>query len=299
MDIEAVVWFEAVARFNSFAAAARFLRQPSSNVSRRIAKLERELGYKLMQRSTRSLTLTEQGRQLLPMAEKLVEVKAQVEDWHQSQQDEPAGLLRVTAPGSFARGPLNDWLIAYRKSFPKVKTAVIHSNDYLDFHQHQLDVAFRQGPLASSNLIAKRLFSIQYGLFASPDWLATQTVIKTPDDILDMPLICLSVKGQTLPWYFQGQTLHPKAPEMLFDASEQCISAAIAGLGLVYLNRYEVNAAIEAGELVEVLPEHKAHPVDFYMVYTEREFLSKKTRSFLQFIEKKVKAFEMAEGLIL
>ncbi len=299
MDIEAIIWFAAVARLGSFAEAARYLKQPSSNVSRRIAKLEADLGYKLMQRTTRSLVLTEQGRQLLPMAQRLTDTQTELKEWQQSQQEEPAGVLRITAPGSFARGPLNDWLLNYRKAYPKVKTELIHSNDYLDFQQHQLDVAFRQGPLGDSTLIAKRLFGIEYGVFANPGWLASQSVPECLTDLLKLPLICVGVKGQTLPWRFKSQTLHPKNPDMLFDDPEQCARAAMAGLGCTYTSRFEVRDALKSGALIELFSEQKAEPVNFYMVYAEREYISKKTQSFLRFIEQEVEAFGGQEGVVV
>lgn len=299
MDVEAIIWFAAVARLGSFAQAARYLKQPGSNVSRRIARLEADLGYKLMQRSTRSLVLTEQGRQLLPMAQRLTETQAQVLDWQQSQQQAPSGVLRITAPASFARGPFNDWLLNYRKAYPNVKTELIHSNDYLDFQQHQLDVAFRQGPLGDSALIAKRLFGVQYGVFVSPEWLKANPVPESLSDLLQQPLICVGARGKTLPWRFKSQTLHPKQPDMLFDDPEQCGKAAIAGLGCTYISRFEVRDALKSGALVELFPEENPEPVNFYMVYTERDYISKKTESFLRFIEQEVEAFGGQEGVVI
>lgn len=298
MDLEAVIWFAVVARQGSFANASRYLKQPTSNVSRRIARLEEQLGNKLFHRTTRSLALTDEGDQLLPLANQLIESSQSLEDWRDSHQKIPSGMLRVTAPSSFARVPLSQWLTGFRRSYPQVVTELIHSNQYLDFQEHQLDVAFRQGPLPSSSLVAKRLFGIEYGVFASPAWLDQQTEIAEPEDLNQVEVISTGVRRATLPWRFKNQTLQPKLVAMQFEEPNQCLQAAAQGIACTYASYFEASPWLQAGELVEILIAHRSEPASFYMVTQNREHRSIKLARFMAYIEKEILTFGKAEGLV-
>lgn len=297
MDTVALIWFATVVQQGSFAAASRRLAQPSSTVSRRVARLEASLDCQLLLRTTRKLALTDEGEQLLPLANRLLATHQEVADWRDSHQSEAQGLLRLTAPSSFARGPLAEWLIDYRTRFPKVQTELIHSNAYLDFQAHQLDVAFRQGPLPDSALVAKRLFGIQYGVFAAPLWVNRYRLAE-PRDLANVPCISAGVRGQTLPWRFRESVIEPNNVVMLFEDTEQCIQAAVAGLGCTYASRYDALPFVENGLLVECLQPDRAMPADFYMVTPQREHRSLKLSTFMSHIQSSIIAFGEPEGLV-
>lgn len=298
MDIEAVSWFVEVVHTGSFTAAAKRLKQPSSNVSRRIAHLERDLGYRLLLRTTRSLSLTPEGQSLLPLAKQLLEAQNQILDWNESQHQRPQGRLKITAPSSFARGPLTQWLIRYRQQCPDVQVELIHSNDYLDFQEHLLDFAFRQGPLMSSTLIAQRIFGIQYGVFASPQCLNEFGEPKQPDQLADKPIISSGAQGKSLPWRFSDSLWVPQDTVLLFEDTGQSLQAAAAHQGFTYASRYEAQPALNSGELVEVLAGYRAEPANFYLVYPEREHRSVKNQSFLDHVRSEVVSFGEADGLV-
>ncbi|WP_411743466.1 LysR family transcriptional regulator [Reinekea sp.] len=297
MDIESICWFVEVVYAGSFTGAAKRLRQPSSNISRRIAKLEESLGYKLLLRTTRSLSLTQEGESLLPLAKQLSEAQAKIVDWNDSMQAEATGALRITAPSSFARGPLTEWIIRYRQMHPKVDIELIHSNDYLDFQEHRLNIAFRQGPLPDSGLISKRLFSIHYGVFVSPDVLVDDLPLVEPPELLSRALIATGAQGRSLPWRFQEHTLQPKTTGLIFEDATQCLLAAKAGQGYTYASRYEAMPFLDSGELVEVLSHSRADPFGFYVVYPNRDHLSKKNETFLTHILLEIEAFGRPDGL--
>lgn len=297
MDLEAMIWFVEVAQLGSFAKAARRLKQPGSNVSRRIAKLEDDLGFPLLLRTTRSLALTQEGEAFLPLARELLEAQSQILDWRGSLEAEPSGTLRVTAPGGFARGPLTDWLIRYRQRHPLVNVELIHSNDYLDFQAYQLDFAFRQGPLPDSSLVAQRLFQVHYGVFAAPNRLTGRPPPQTPDQLVECPVICAGAKGQPLPWWFSDRTWHPKAPNLLFEDIGQCLQAAAAGLGYTFASRFEALPYLQTGSLEEVLVHYRPEPVGFYLVSPSRAHRSLKNESFVRHVLEEVARFGMADGL--
>lgn len=296
MDLQALLWFVDVARLGSFSEAARRLGEPSSNLSRRIAKLEADLGERLLTRTTRAIALTDAGRQLLPLAEQMLADQQAVLDWRDSQQ-QPNGLLRVTAPGSFARGPLTPWVIAYRKQFPEVRVELIHSNDYLDFQAHRLDFAFRQGPLPDSSLHAKRLFTVQYGVFASPAWLERNGEPVTVAELAKFAVISSGVKGRSLPWWFRSGTWQPQELSYLFEDFDQCLQAAVHGEGPTFASRYQASEWLANGELVELLEHERAEPVGMYLVYPSRDYRSRKSDTFQAHIEQEIQQFGLAEGL--
>ncbi|ARU57920.1 transcriptional regulator, LysR family protein [Oleiphilus messinensis] len=298
MDIEAVIWFAEVVNAGSFVGAARRIGQPSSNVSRRIAKLEDHLGVKLIQRTTRSLSLTQDGEALLPMARQLTRSQYQITEWKDSLSHEPKGVLRLTAPHSFAREPLTQWLLNYRSKYPLVRIELIHSNDYLDFQDNRLDFAFRQGPLPDSSLIAKRLFSIEYGVFATPTMIRAGSELKEPNDLQRVPLITAGSIGKVFPWRFRNTDMLPKDPALSFEDTAQCIQAAVSGLGFTYASRYEASPFIREGCLEEVLIPFRPTPIGFHMVYPERKHRALKNETFLVAIQEELEKFGVPEGLV-
>lgn len=253
----------------------------------------------LLTRTTRSLALTEAGEELLPMARQILETQQQVKAWQDSQRTEPRGHLRLTAPGSFGRGPLTEWLTSYRQKYPQVTVELIHSNDYLDFQEHRLDGAFRQGPLPDSNLIATRLFSIQYGVFASPEWIAQNQPVTDPQQFQNMPVLTAGAKGRSLPWRFKNLSITPKQVSMLFDDMPQCLTAAASGLGPTFAGVYETTPFLSSGQLVELIPEHRSPAADFYLVSPWRAHQSLKSESFLTHIQQEIVEFGPQPGLVL
>lgn len=298
MDTQALLWFVEIAHCGSFSEAARRLEEPSSNLSRRIAKLESELGERLLTRTTRALSLTDAGRQLLPLAEQMLTDQQAVLDWRDSQQ-EPNGTLRVTAPGSFARGPLTPWVIRYRQQYPNVQVELIHSNDYLSFQTHRLDFAFRQGPLPDSTLHAKRLFSIHYGVFVTPEWLSRYGPVTEIAQLNAHQVITTGAQGAVLPWWFQSGIWQPAQVSYLFDDFDQCLQAAAEGEGPTFASHYQAQPWLARGELVEVLADDRAEPMGFHLVYPSRSHRSRKSLTFQQHIEHEVRQFGPAEGLDL
>ena len=154
MDLQAICWFVEVVNRGSFIAAAKHLRLPSSNLSRRIAKLEQQLGCKLLLRSTRALALTDEGQDFLPLAQELLSKTQKIDHWALSRAQVVTGTLRITAPAGFAKWPLADWLIDYQRQFKQVKIELISSNQYLDFPTASTGLRLSTGAL--SRFIANR-----------------------------------------------------------------------------------------------------------------------------------------------
>ena len=298
MDLEAVCWFVEVVKLNSFSKAAHFLNKPASNVSRRIGQLEQQLGCKLLLRTTRALSLTDEGQSFLPLARQLQHDQQQISDWALYRHQVTSGTLRITAPIGFSNGPLSDWLIDYKKQNPEVKIELIDSNDYLNFQDHQLDFAFRQGPLNDSNLIAKELFKIRYGVFIAPELLAQTGPINNLDELTKQPLIAISAKGKALPWSFTDVNLQLKDVDMMFEDFRLCTKAAVQGLGITYSSWYEAQSLVESGQLVSILEHLHPSPMAFHLLYTGGKFRPKKNQAFLTLVEQMSSQFIQMPSLI-
>lgn len=299
MVLQAVVWFATVAKYSSFIKAAKQLGQPSSNVSRKVAQLETSLKVKLLNRTTRSVSLTQQGQQLIKMAYQVEQLEEDILQWAQQLQQTASGKLTITAPTSFAHWPLSGWLIEFKQRHKDINIELISANEYLDFHEHKLDYAFRQGPLDNSALIARRLCKIQYGLFASNDFLSNN-VINQLQDLNHCQSIAVNAKGKKLPWLFNdGVSINPENVVLALEQTEACLQACIQGIGIAYLSYFDAMTAVNDSQLNPVLENLWAPPVDFYLVYNQREFKPKKNELFVEFLHEKMKGFENAPGIFV
>jgi len=298
MDLEAICWFVEVVNRGSFTGAAEHLRLPTSNLSRRIAKLEQQLDCKLLMRSTRALALTDEGQDFLPLAQKLCANAQLIDHWALSRAQVATGTLRITAPAGFAKWPLADWLIDYQRKFKQVKIELINSNQYLDFQQHQLDFAFRQGPLVDSSLISQLLFKIEYGVFATPQLLAEIGAINNLQDLQGKPLIATSANASALPWVFAENNFKINKSQLMFEDTSLCLKAAVAGLGISYLSWYEAGPLVKQGKLVSLLEHLKPTAMGFYLMYSNREFKPKKNQEFLRLVDTQSAQFDQLQGII-
>ena len=162
MDLNTLLILNEVIRLKSFSKAAIVLDIPSSNVSRKIQALEQQLGLKLVQRSTRSVTATSEGSTVIKLAKGLFESNQQIQDWLLGQTNTPQGQLTITAPESFSQWPLSDWLLDFKQQYPHIDIELLSDSSNLSFDDYDLDFAFRFGQLQDSSLIAKVLAKVEF-----------------------------------------------------------------------------------------------------------------------------------------
>lgn len=288
MDLNTLLILYEVVKHNSFSVAAKKLNMPSSNVSRKLQALESQLGVKLLNRTTRSVSATAEGKKVLLLAQGLLESNRQIKEWTLGQTAEARGVLKITAPESFTQWPLGDWLIEFQKRYPSVEIELVSDNSQLHFDDHDLDFAFRLGPLPNSNLIAKELFKVSFGFFASSDFLAQHGMPRKMEALMDLPSIGCTVENQLLPWMIEkaGQQ-QVILPNTCFRVKDQNIAlkAAIQGLGVVFLPISLVERHSGQEQLMPVLKSYWPKPEIFYLVYRDKESVhSARHRAFVQFI---------------
>ena len=289
MNINSLVIFYQVVRLGSFAEASRQLNMPISTVSRLVQQLEKDLNLRLLNRTTRSLQLTEHGTKVLKEAEGLQHSVERIQDIAFSQTPTPKGLIRMTAPQSFINWPLSDWMIEFKQRYPSIDLDLVAGNRLLDLQEERLDFAFRQGPLPDSSLIAKKLFELNYGIFSTVE-VSEKYPLTTPEDLLSVPTIGISAHGKHLPWILkkQGKNFEAKHHATVYvEDLDLVIKMLQSGLGYGYVSEVKAQSLLEGKTLEPALKNWWPDAVGFYVVYQSKEYLPEKNRVFLEFIQEK------------
>lgn len=285
LDLNNIVVFARVVEAGSFTAAARLLNMPKTTVSRRIAALERELGVRLVQRTTRSLNMTEAGRlyyeQSSQALRKIEDANLQLAE----ARAEPTGTIRISAPvgfgGSFLTGTVFDFLATY----PKTKVELHLTDDQLNLVESGIDLALRTGILPDTTLIARKLGSTHRILCASPNYLARHGVPVLPTDLARHHCVIAGKSTAGPQWVLDG----PNGRETVtvsgrFAANEMqaVIAAALAGYGIAQLPHQIAEASIKDGRLRRVLDDYTTPVGGLYAVYPSNRHLSPLVKAFIE-----------------
>ncbi|WP_426756748.1 LysR substrate-binding domain-containing protein [Myxococcus sp. Y35] len=241
-----------------FAAAARRLRIPKSTVSKRVAELEDGLGARLIQRTSRSFTLTDVGRDFYDHARAAVIEAEAAENVVRRRQVEPSGVVKITTAVPTAQFRLAERLPLLARTYPKLRVELHATDRFVDVVQEGFDIAVRShfAPLPASGLVQRRLAVESIILVASPGYLAEHGKPRHPEDLSEHDGLPTSATATT--WKLRGRSgeaalVVPRA-RMIADESIVLLKAAIAGLGIVCMPETLVRADVEAGRLVRVLP---------------------------------------------
>jgi DNA-binding transcriptional LysR family regulator len=293
MEIRTLELFAAVARRGSFAAVAKELDIDPSSVSRAIGDLEAELGLRLFQRTTRSMTLTEAGHLYLGRIEPLVEELSHARDAATQISGSPRGLLRITASVTFGQMRIVPLLPSFRVRFPDIEIECLFTDANVDLVSERIDVAVRLAPVVEGDLIAAKLIDTRYRVVASPPYLASHAPLETPSDLLDHRVLLFNLRPYRTSWLFRdGQGREESVAisgDITLTPAGSLLSAALLGLGPALLPDWLVDDAIAHGDLVEVFPQHRVTATTFetaaWLVYPSRAYLPSKVRVFADFLK--------------
>ena len=267
---------------------------PQSTSSRMIAQFEKRLGAKLLQRSTRKLSLTEAGEIYFERARNIVTELDEAADAISELSKTPSGLLRVTAPAAFGRLYISPVLEEFRAAYPDISVGLSLSDQFEDLIGRGFDVAIRLGQLEDSSLIARKIGQSDSVLCASPPYLERMGTPKTPDDLKTHNCLQFrSFPGQNRWKLTHGdQQVEIAVSGSLFSNSgEALLSAAVNHLGIVYLPRWLVTKALETNELALVLPEWALadSATSIQAVVGHRQHVPPKVEAFVSFLGAKLK----------
>jgi DNA-binding transcriptional LysR family regulator len=305
LDADDLLVFARVMESGSFSRAAQRLQLPKSTVSRRIAALEERLGEKLLQRSTRRLTLTEFGTGVLEHARALAGEVDGALALALHRQQRPTGRLRVSMPADFAHQMLTGMLARFVQDYPEVQLELDLSPRRVDLIAEGFDIAVRMGELPpDSQLAARRLAIFSSGLYASPAYLQRHGEPQLPEALLSMHgLMILGRGGEPLPWELrrvdaQGQLQQWRGvPERrsLANAPDMLLRLACAGLGITWVGLQYAQSFVARGELLRVLPDWCATPSVCWAVFPQRRLMPLRTRLFLEAMSTALAPFDNAQ----
>lgn len=253
-----LIAFARAASLGSYTAAARSLAITPSAVSKSVQRLEQRLGLKLFSRTTRSLTLTPEGRDLHERALRLLREAEAIEQSAAAARAEPAGTLKITAPLPLGVHILAPALPRFRMQYPKVTIDVRLGDRYVDLVEEGIDVAIRVGDLGDSRLISRPLAPHRVCAFAAPDYLARRGTPRHPDELVQHDCINFRYQssGLSLRWPFRtGERLLELMPEagITVDVSDAVAAVLIAGGGIGISPTYLAATYVRRGLLVPVL----------------------------------------------
>lgn len=279
--------YVAVVDSGSFAAAALRLDVSRAMVSKQVQKLEEHLGTRLLNRTTRRLSLTETGR---AFHERSVQILGDVNEAEQiagQMTTLPRGVLRVTIPLSYAQHRLGSIIGAYTQAYPQVQLDIALSDRKVDLVEEGFDVAIRIGALPQSDLIARKLGVARSIVCASPAYLAAHGTPQTPHDLSQHTCLSYSLSGGGADWRLESAGEHLTVPvngPIRADNGDMIRLAALAGAGIVFQPHFIVGEDLAAGRLVQVLPGWESADLGIHALYPSRKHLSAKVRTFVDFV---------------
>ncbi len=283
--------FAKVVEEGSFTGAATSLNLSKSTISKHITRLEERLGARLLNRTTRRLTLTEVGRSFYERCERILAEANEAEEAVSRLSNEPRGTLRITAPMTFATRHLADKLPLFMAQNPDVSVEIELSDRVINIVDEGFDMAIRISRLADSSLIARKFASSTMKVCASPGYWAKHGKPIKPQDLKKHNCLLYSYRTSPREWRFkatpenEGGFVSVRVSGCLLgNNGEMGLAVAKAGLGVAYIPAFHLRNEVAEGRLEAVLEEYVEDPISIYAVYPHARHLSPKVRVFVDFL---------------
>jgi DNA-binding transcriptional LysR family regulator len=289
MDLNEMLVFARVVQGGSFTTAAAKLGMPKSTVSRKVSELEERLKSRLLQRTTRKLSLTDVGRTYYDYCARIVGEIEDAERAVSSLQETPRGPLRVTAPVNAAfLGPI---VADFLKRYPEVRLELFCTGRSVDLVEERFDVGIRAGTLADSTLIARSLGSVKWFLVATPAYLKRRGRPRSPEDLKkhDCMLFGGGLDGTGVRLENSERSVQlTLSPRMTVTDMDILHMVATAGLGIALLPAFRCLEDLRARRLERVLREWNAPPTPVHVVYPSTRYISPKVKSFVDHLQERM-----------
>jgi DNA-binding transcriptional LysR family regulator len=285
--IDAMQAFVTVADLQGFAPAARKLALSPSAVTRLIAALEEHLGARLLQRTTRQVTLTDAGARYLERARRILADVEEAEDAVEGERIRPGGRLVISAPVGFGRLHVSHMVSAYLQRYPEVGADLRLSDRMINLVEEGVDLAVRIGHLPDSTLVARHVGEMRRIVVASGEYLKTRGEPKRPAEISAHDTIQFGAMTAAPDWRFvedDREIRVSSAPRFATNSADAAIQHAEAGGGLTRVLAYQAAASLKAGRLKIVLANFEQPPLPIHIVYPTSRLLSAKVRSFIDLV---------------
>lgn len=284
MNFNDLFLFINVVEFGSFSIAANNLNMSTSTLSRRIQRLENDIGVKLLHRSAKSIALTEHGERIF------TDNQAAMREIHEKVKrvsDEittPNGVLSITAPVGLAQNILNPWLWEFSRLYPDIRLHLALVNRQVKLKEEGIDIAFRIGEQNIQDWVSRSLFKTEFALYASHDTCEQYQHVHHPEQLADVPLII----SRSLPiWDLQNDNAEhfrfKPNPVLMVDEINAAADAAACGLGVALLPDYIFSSAMGA-RLMPLLSQWRGQQRTVQVLYADREQIPKKVRLLVDFV---------------
>ena len=287
IDLNSLMIFAKVVEAKSFSEAARRLKMPTSTVSRRVADLEHQLGVRLIERSTRSLRLTDVGSEVFEQAKHSSEISEAVDNIASNHLSTVSGELRLASPPSISDCFLAPLIGAFQTSYPNVRIQVFITDRIVDQIAEGVDLAFRVDPqLKDSSLVARKILTYRHQLVASPTYLAGRKPPQKPQDLLQHRLLAFSFWKPVNVWSFvngkkrETLTFHP---HLSMNDYAGLAAALLAGTGIGDLPPLVQPELLREGKLIEVMPKWHFGIFHLWVVHLGNRYLTRPVRVFKEF----------------
>ena len=290
LDLNDMLYFVEVVERGGFAAAGRALGIPKSRLSRRIAEMEARLGVRLLQRTTRKLSLTEVGSAYLRHCQAMRDAAQAAQDTVAEVQREPRGTVRVSCPVTLAQTVLGPLVPQYLARYPQVRLEMSVVNRPVNVVEEGMDVALRVRTTLddSASMVVKRLDVADQILLASPAYLAQTGTPESPQDLMQHQVLSMSAFDGVAHWRLRSATGAEVQlqPQVRYAADDLMTlkQAVLAGTGVCYLPDYLCQNELAQGTLVRVLPQWRFPTGIVHAVFSSRRGLTPAVRSFLDFL---------------
>ncbi|MCG8508599.1 MAG: LysR family transcriptional regulator [Rhodospirillales bacterium] len=281
--------FTRVVEANSFTAAADSLSMPRTTVTTDVQSLERHLNVRLLNRTTRKLSLTPDGEAFYQQCVRILSDLDDMESCFSSISRKPRGKLRVDMPANIGHRLLIPRIHDFRNRYPDVELVIGLSDRRVDLVAEGIDCAIRIGEMDDSSLIARRVGTLDPILCASPDYLAGRETPKSIDDLRHHKAInYISWRtARHYPWEFlvDGKVVDVSMPgDVAVNDSDAYISCGLQGLGLIIAPLFMIHEQLNSGALVRVMPGHAMRSIPISVVYPQNRHLSPKARVFADWV---------------
>ena len=284
----AMTVFVKVVEQGSFARAAERMNMSTSAVSRHVAELEAHLDTRLLNRTTRRISITESGQGFYERTLQLLADLEEAETAASGTNARPRGTIRLTCSINFGVPHLAPAIGAFQARYPEVLFDVSASDRFVDLVEEGLDLAIRIGDLGNPNLIARKIGQMQLVTCASPGYLKLHGTPKRPEELVKHNCLTYEYAAVKNQWPFRDKQGHDLkilvAGSVHANNGEMLASIAAEGVGIAHEPDFIVNPLLKSGRLVPILANYRPPPYNIYAVYPSRRHLSAKVRAFVDFL---------------
>lgn len=282
--------FIKVAEKGSFSEAARINNISTASVTRQINALEKELNTRLLQRTTRNVSLTDSGKSYYLRISKLIEEMDEINDSLINNQEQPVGTITVSCPSSFSLKYIIPHLKDFQNKYPDLKLNLFLDDNFVNLVEEEIDIAIRIGALKDSSMIIKPLTTNKRVICCSPEYLKA---FGKPNNLKDLyNHNCLTFKNMPVWYFFKDKEITEVKPESIIvtNNGEALHSLTLSGVGIAVLTLWLIKQDLEEKKLEILFPDYEVNTIantesEIYILYPDKKFIPLKTKLFIEFIK--------------